>query len=129
LAQIKFLCRKPIRVGSFQLAQCSPKPIYINPRLLCVNHTCKITLEVIQVPEKSAADYKVGDKIVIEDPKIVLNESTKVYLYALSALTPYLIPLTRELLKDEWMNQITKLSCSDPHDSVNLKVTRIKTIH
>ena len=94
-----------------------------------MNHTCKITLEVIQVPEKSAADYKVGDKIVIEDPKIVLNESTKVYLYALSALTPYLIPLTRELLKDEWMNQITKLSCSDPHDSVNLKVTRIKTIH
>jgi uncharacterized repeat protein (TIGR04076 family) len=103
------------------------KLIYINPKLLCVNHMYKVILEVIQVPEKCAADYKVGDKIVIEDPKIVLKESTNVCLYALSALIPYLIPLTRELPKDDWMNQITELSCSDPHNSVKFKVTRIKT--
>jgi uncharacterized repeat protein (TIGR04076 family) len=105
------------------------KLIYINPKLLYANHMYKIILEVIQVPEQCAADYKVGDKIVIEDPKIMLKESTNVCLYALSALIPYLIPLTRELPKDDWMNQITELNCSDPHNSVKFKVTRIKTTH
>jgi uncharacterized repeat protein (TIGR04076 family) len=105
------------------------KLIYINPKLLYVNHMYKIILQVIQVPEQCAAGYKVGDKMVIEDPKIVLNESTNICLYALSALTPYLIPLTRELPKDDWMNQIAELSCSDPHNSVKFKVTRIKTTH
>jgi len=103
------------------------KPIYINPELLYVNHMYKVVLEVIQVPEKCAADHKIGDKILREDPKIVLNESTNVCLYALSTLIPYLVPLTRELPKDDWMNQITELSCSDPHNSVKFKVTRIKT--
>jgi len=105
------------------------KLIYINPKLLYVNHMYKIILQVIQVPEQCAAGYKVGDKMVIDDPKIVLNESTNICLYALSALTPYLIPLTRELPKDDWMNQITELSCTDPHNSVKFKVTRIKTTH
>lgn len=86
----------------------------------------RVVLEVVQVPEKCAAGYRIGDKIVIEDPKIMLNESTNVCLYALSALTPYLIPLTRELPKDDWMNQINELSCSDPQNSVKFKVTRTK---
>ena len=45
------------------------KLIYINPKLLYVNHMYKIILQVIQVPEQCAAGYKVGDKTVIEDPK------------------------------------------------------------
>ena len=62
----------------------------------------KIVLEVVKVPhEGCAAGYKVGDKIVIEDPKIVLNELTNVCLYALSALMPYIIPLTRELPEED----------------------------
>ena len=44
----------------------------------------RVVLEVVRVPEKCAANYKVGDKIVFEDPKIVLSESTN-----LSAYTPY----------------------------------------
>jgi len=103
------------------------KLIYINLALFYVSRMYKVVLEVIQVPEKCAANYKIGDKIVIEDPKIVLKESTNVCLYSLSALMPYLIPPTRELPKDDWMNQINELSCSDPHNSVKFKVTRIKT--
>lgn len=87
----------------------------------------KVVSEMIQVLEKCAADYKIGDRIVMEDPKIVLNESTNVCLYALSALIPYLIPLTRELPKDDGMKQIAELSCSDPHNSVEFKVARIRT--
>jgi uncharacterized repeat protein (TIGR04076 family) len=67
----------------------------------------KLILEVTQVPKKCATGYKIGDKIVIEDPKIVLNESTNVCLYALSSLMPYLTPLSRELMKDDWMSNVT----------------------
>jgi uncharacterized repeat protein (TIGR04076 family) len=89
----------------------------------------KIVLEVVQVPEKCAAGYKIGDKMVIEDPKVVLNESTNVCFYALSSLMPYLTPLSRELSKDDWMNTVAELSCQDPHKAVKFKVTRIKTAH
>ncbi|MCJ7719755.1 TIGR04076 family protein [Candidatus Bathyarchaeota archaeon] len=87
----------------------------------------KLILEVTQVPKKCAAGYKIGDKIVIEDPKIMLNESTNVCLYALSSLMPYLTPLSRELMKDDWMSNVTELSCQDPSNAVRFRVTRVKS--
>jgi len=87
----------------------------------------KLILEVTHVPKKCAAGYKIGDKIVIEDPKIMLNESTNVCLYALSSLMPYLTPLSRELMKDDWMSNVTELSCQDPSDAVRFRVTRVKS--
>lgn len=66
----------------------------------------RVVLEVVRVPEKCAANYKVGDKIVFEDPKIVLSESTNLCLYTLCSLTPYLTPLSRDLLKEDWMNMV-----------------------
>lgn len=87
----------------------------------------KLILEVTQVPKKCVAGYKIGDKIVIEDPKIMLNESTNVCLYALSSLMPYLTPLSRELMKDDWMSNVTELSCQDPSDAVRFRVTRVKS--
>lgn len=87
----------------------------------------KLILEVTQVPKKCAAGYKIGDKIVIEDPKIMLNESTNVCLYALSSLMPYLTPLSRELMKDDWLSNVTELSCQDPSDAVRFRVTRVKS--
>jgi len=85
----------------------------------------KVVLEVVRVPKQCAAGFEVGDKMVIEDPKIVLNETSNVCLYALSSLMPYLISLTRELPKDDRMNQVNELCCSDPHNPVKFKVTRI----
>jgi len=87
----------------------------------------KLVLEVIQIPKKCAANYRVGDKMVIQDASILLHESSNVCLYALSALMPYLTPLSRELAEDDWMSKVTELSCQDPHESVKFKVTRIKT--
>lgn len=87
----------------------------------------KLILEVTQVPKKCVAGYEIGDKIVIEDPKIMLNESTNVCLYALSSLMPYLTPLSRELMKDDWMSNVTELSCQDPSDAVRFRVTRVKS--
>jgi uncharacterized repeat protein (TIGR04076 family) len=86
----------------------------------------KLVLEVTRVPEKCAAGYKVGDRIVIEDPKIMLNESTNVCLYAISSLMPYLTPLSRELSEDDWMSKVTELSCQDPTNAVKFRVTRVK---
>jgi len=87
----------------------------------------KIILEVTHVPQKCSAGYKIGDKIVIQDPTIVLNESTNVCLYAPSSLLPYLTPLSRELMKDDWMSMVTELSCQDPSNAVKFRVTRVKS--
>jgi uncharacterized repeat protein (TIGR04076 family) len=84
----------------------------------------KVILEVVQVPQKCAANYKVGDKIVVDDANIDLKESTNVCLYALSSLMPYLTPLSRELVENDWMSKVTELSCGD--GGVKFKVTRIK---
>lgn len=84
----------------------------------------RVVLEVVRAPEKCAANYKVGDKIVFEDPKMVLSESTNLCLYALCSLTPYLTPLSRDLPKEDWMNMVNELSCQD--QGVKFKVTRIR---
>jgi len=86
----------------------------------------KVILEVVQVPQKCAANYKVGDKIVVDDASIDLKESTNVCLYALSSLMPYLTPLSRELAENDWMSKVAELSCSDHHNAVKFKVTRIR---
>jgi len=86
----------------------------------------KVILEVVKVPQKCGANYKVGDKIVVDDANIDLKESTNVCLYALSSLMPYLTPLSRELAENDWMSKVTELSCQDPHNAVKFKVTRIR---
>jgi len=86
----------------------------------------KVILEVVQVPQKCAANYKVGDKIVVDDASIDLKESTNVCLYALSSLMPYLTPLSRELAENDWMSKVAELSCQDPHNAAKFKVTRIR---
>jgi uncharacterized repeat protein (TIGR04076 family) len=84
----------------------------------------KLMLEVIQVPQKCAANYKIGDKIVIDDANIDMKESTVVCLYALSSLMPYLTPLSRELAENDWMSKVTELSCQE--GGVKFKVVRIR---
>lgn len=86
----------------------------------------RIVLELIHVPKKCAAGYKVGDRIVIEDPIVVSRESANVCIFALSALMPYLTPLSRDLQKDDWMGSVDELSCQDSHDPVRFKVIRTK---
>jgi len=84
----------------------------------------RVVLEVVRVPEKCATNYKVGNNIIFEDPKIVLSELTNLCLYALCSLTPYLTPLSRDLPKEDWMNMVNELSCQD--QGVKFKVTRIR---
>jgi uncharacterized repeat protein (TIGR04076 family) len=90
------------------------------------NQMYKVLLEVVHVPAKCAANYKVGDRIVIDDAVVRSEGSSNICLYALSALMPYLTPLSRELEEDDWMNSITELVCQDSHEPVRFKVTRIK---
>jgi len=66
----------------------------------------KIILEVVQVPQKCAANYKVSDKIVVDDANIDLKESTDVCLYALGSLMPY---LTARALRDPRLSSSTSL--------------------
>ncbi len=85
----------------------------------------RVVLEVVQVMQKCAANYRIGDKIVIDDASIDMKESTNVCIYALSSLMPYLTPLSRELEEKDWMSKVAELSCGD--GGVKFKVTRIKS--
>jgi uncharacterized repeat protein (TIGR04076 family) len=84
----------------------------------------RLELEVVQIVKKCAANYRVGDRIVIDDAIIDMKKSTNICLYALSSLMPYLTPLSRELSESDWMGSVTELSCGD--GGVKFRVTRIK---
>jgi len=84
----------------------------------------RVTLEVKKVKGRCAAGYKVGDKIVIEEPFIIAKESSNICLYAISAVLPYLTILYRDTPANDWINQITELQCPDSINTVTFKVKR-----
>ena len=86
----------------------------------------RVILEVKEVKGECAAGYKVGDKLVIEEPSIISNESSNVCLYALGALLPYLTALYRDTPEEDWINQIDELQCPDPINTVKFRISRQK---
>ncbi len=83
-------------------------------------------MEVKEVKGECAAGYKVGDKLVIEEPSIISSESSNVCLYALGALLPYLTALYRDTPEEDWINQIDELQCPDPINTVKFRILRQK---
>jgi uncharacterized repeat protein (TIGR04076 family) len=67
-----------------------------------------LEIEVIEV-RGSCPVHKVGDKIVIDDPKIVLEKTDALCTHALSSLLHYIIAL------EEGVDPV-KLGLSKPHD-------------
>lgn len=67
-----------------------------------------LEIEVCEVRGKCPV-YKVGDKIVIDDPKIVLNQTDALCTHALSSLLHYVIAL------EECVDPV-KLGLSKPED-------------
>lgn len=86
----------------------------------------RVILEVKEVRGECAAGYKVGDKLVIEEPSIISSESSNVCLYALGALLPYLTALYRDTPEEDWINQIDELQCPDPINTVKFRISRQK---
>jgi len=86
----------------------------------------KLILEVKEVKGRCAAGYKVGDKIVVKEPSILVKESNNVCLYAIGALLPYLTVAYREVSKSDWINQLQHLQCPDPINTVIFKISRQK---
>jgi len=63
--------------------------------------------------------YRVGDKMIIEEPKIIVKESDTICIHALASMLTMLIPLSRGisfkelgLAKEE--GEIGYLQCLDP---------------
>lgn len=83
-------------------------------------------MEVKEVKGKCAAGYSVGNRIVVEEPCILVNESSNVCLYALGAFLPYLTVLYRDTPKEDWINYVEELQCPDPLNTVTFRVTRQK---
>ncbi|MEM2212646.1 MAG: TIGR04076 family protein [Candidatus Nezhaarchaeales archaeon] len=86
----------------------------------------RLILEVKEVKGKCVAGYKVGDKIVVEEPSILVKESNNICLYAIGALLPYLTVAYREVPKNDWINQLQHLQCPDPINTVTFKISRKK---
>lgn len=86
----------------------------------------RVILEVKNVKGECAAKYKVGDRIIVEEPYIISSESSNICIYALNALTPYLTVLYRDTSKSDWINYIEELQCPDPINTVTFRVIRLK---
>lgn len=84
----------------------------------------KVILEVKEVRGNCAAGYKPGDKIVVKDPIIIMEETDRVCLYALGSLLPYLTALDRETKREDWINQKEEIQCPDPLNTVIFRVSR-----
>ena len=63
--------------------------------------------------------YKLGDRIVVEEPKILIKESNAICIHALASMLTMLVPLSRGvsfkelgLAKEE--GEIGYLQCLDP---------------
>jgi len=67
-----------------------------------------LVVEVYEIRGKCPV-HKVGDKIVIDDPKIVLNQTDALCTHALSSLLHYVLAL------DEGVDPV-KLGLSKPND-------------
>lgn len=63
--------------------------------------------------------YKLGDKIVIEEPKIVVEESDAICIHALASMLTMLVPLSRgvsfkELGLAKGEDEVGYIQCLDP---------------
>ena len=70
--------------------------------------------------------YRVGSRIIVEEPCIISSESSNICIYALNALAPYLTVLYRDTPKSDWINYVEEIQCPDPVNTVTFRVTRIK---
>lgn len=91
----------------------------------------RVTLRVKEVTDSGDPSYppcpryKVGDKIVFEEPMIIKDKSDQLCLYALSAVTPYLIASCRKTDERDWINNPPHLlQCSDQRRPVIFEIVR-----
>ena len=96
-----------------------------------------LEIEVCEVRGKCPV-YKVGDKIVVDDPRIVLGETDALCTHALSSLLHYTValehgadPVALGLTKPE-DREHAYIQCVDPGEpytdggTVTFKITRVK---
>jgi uncharacterized repeat protein (TIGR04076 family) len=97
-----------------------------------------LEIEVVEV-RGTCPVYKVGDKVVIADPEIVLDKTDALCTHALSSLLHYVLVLEREIdpvelgLSKPEDKENAYIQCVDPGEpytrggSVIFKISKIKT--
>ena len=73
---------------------------------------------------KGCPYYKIGDKIVFEEPEIIKEKSDKLCLWVLSSLGLYFVAACRKTPKQDWINMLHDVQCPDPTRPVTFKLTR-----
>ncbi|GEM_PF-258559 len=102
-----------------------------NGEVMDVNGGCgkmyKIVLRVKEVRGECAAKLRPGDKITYLEPQIVMEETDRICVFALSAILPYLSALSRETAeREDWIPLVRELQCPDPVNRVVFEVERHK---
>ncbi len=87
----------------------------------------ELKVEVVEIKERCGAKHKVGDLFFIRGGgTIEIPKGTKVCIYALNSLFPFLTTKQREdeLPDDDWVAETEILSCPDPA-GVSFKITTL----
>ena len=84
----------------------------------------RVILRVIKAHPDCAAGYQVGEKIVLENDMVIMDETDRLCPYALGALLPYLPLLGHKTAPEDWINQKAEIQCPDPRTPVIFSVSR-----
>lgn len=87
----------------------------------------RIIFTVKSVKGDCAAGHKVGEKIIYDEPCIILEQTDRVCLFALSSFIPYISAMVRESAeREDWIPEVEVLQCPDPTNCVVFEVKREK---
>ena len=83
-----------------------------------MNEVCRLVITVKEIRGKCPV-FKVGDKIVIEEPKIVPEKTDSLCIHALGSMLSMIVPLSRgfsfrELGLSKEEGNIGHVQCLDP---------------
>lgn len=84
----------------------------------------KLEVKVKSIKGECAAGYKVGDVFKVTDPVVIPEGDCPLCIYALSAISPYLVAAYRHTAEDDWINQVVELQCPDKANAVVFTITR-----
>ncbi|MHB1127455.1 MAG: TIGR04076 family protein [Bacillota bacterium] len=84
-----------------------------------------LRVKVKSVKGECAAGCQVGDSFLVQDPLIKVERKDSLFLYALSAMLPYITARYRMTPAGDWINIVEDLQCPDATNTVIFTLERL----